>query len=533
MLESFCKFLAKQCTDFQRFQIVRIIVAGREYIVPQHDAALDFFAEALASGFDIHIDDVFARCAETVAYAVIAGQVRAGFCRRDDVVHRDAAIDMRNGNVYDFSAFGFIEFQSGFDGCFGFFFDAFAEEFLRYAYLHALHVADESLLVVLLFLRNGSGIFRVMAGDRIENDSRVGDILYQRSDLVQRGGECQKAVTGNEAISRFQTYDAIERRRLTDGSAGVGTQRPDGFGSCDCCCRAAGRAAGDIVGIPGISRRAESGTLRGGTHGKFIHVGLAQGNIIFCLQFFDDSSIIGGYPVFQHLRSGGASLAFDAHIVFDSARNAGQVRDFFPRSNLGIYLCGYSESRFIRSGEVRMNVPFHTIAMSDDFLRQFDSGDFLLHQLFMEIMNRVFHSAASLHNLRHFEIAVFFFRRIQQCFFVGKRLVWCIFAHDIVLLYRMYRRRYISRIVLVQFFHVSQNTIHGIAHLFQIAGLKLQAGKERNLLSFFSRNFHRYTSLNEIRDNRESLSIITQWNGIVSREIISRLTAIDLVISNQ
>lgn len=74
-LEGFVEFLFQEGADFERFQIVRIIVAGREDVVPEHDAALHFFTEALASGLDIHIDDIFTRCTEAVADAVIAGEV--------------------------------------------------------------------------------------------------------------------------------------------------------------------------------------------------------------------------------------------------------------------------------------------------------------------------------------------------------------------------------------------------------------------------------------------------------------------------
>ena len=110
---------------------------------------------------------------------------------------------MRDGDGDDFRAFLFIEIENCVDRCLGLFLDAFAEEFFRYADLHAFDIADEGFLVVLLFLRDGRGVARIMAGDRIEDDRSIGDVFDERSDLVKGRCESQKAVTGNKAIGRF------------------------------------------------------------------------------------------------------------------------------------------------------------------------------------------------------------------------------------------------------------------------------------------------------------------------------------------
>ena len=413
---------------------------------------------------------------------------------------------MRDGDGNDLRAFLAVEIKSRIDRCLGLFLDAFAEEFLRYADLHALDIADEGFLIVLLFLRDGRGVARIMACDRIEDNGCIGDVFDERSDLIKGGCESQKAVTGNKAIGRFQTDDAVEGRRLTDRSARVRAEGPDGFIRCNSCRRTTGGAARYIVRIPRIAGRSEGGALGRRTHGEFIHIRLAQRNIVFPFQLFDDSRIIRGYPVFKHAGGRGAGLAFDAHIIFDRARDTGKIGDLFSGGDLRIDLCCDRERTLIRGRKVSMDIPFYTVTMRDDFLCEFDSGDFLFHQLFMEIMNRVFHSAASLNNLRHFEIAVFLFRRIHECFFIRKRLMRDVFTHDIVLLDGMHGRRYISRIILVQFFHVGEDAVHGVSHLFQVFVRKGQTGKKSDLLSFFCRDFHRYTSLLKLMDNRESLS---------------------------
>ena len=124
--------------------------------------------------------------------------------------------------------------------------------------------------------------------------------------------------------------------------------------------------------------------------------------------------------MFQHFGCSGAGFSFDAHIILNSSGDAGQVRNFLTLCNLLIHPGSRFKSRLVTGGKVGMNIPFHSVTVSHDFLRQFYSGDFLLHQLLMEFMNRITHSISSLNNLGHFEIAVLSVRRVHQCFLIGK-----------------------------------------------------------------------------------------------------------------
>ena len=80
-----------------RLQVVGVVVAVAQHVGADHDAALHLVAEAFGACAFVHlrectllargVDEVLG--AMTVAHAVKAAQVAAGFGRRDDVIHRD------------------------------------------------------------------------------------------------------------------------------------------------------------------------------------------------------------------------------------------------------------------------------------------------------------------------------------------------------------------------------------------------------------------------------------------------------------
>ena len=93
-----------QRADLLRLQVVGVVVAGRQHIGADHDAALDLAAEAGGAGLLVHVDDVLARHAQAVAHAVIAGEVGRGLGRRDDVVGRQRVFRVRQRDVDDLGA---------------------------------------------------------------------------------------------------------------------------------------------------------------------------------------------------------------------------------------------------------------------------------------------------------------------------------------------------------------------------------------------------------------------------------------------
>src|SRR2546421_226075 len=85
----------------------------------------------------------------------------------------------------------------------------------------------EVLRVVGDGVRGTGGILGIVAGDGLEQDGAVGNVLGQGADLVERGGEGDQAVAADTPVSRFHAHDPGQGGGLTYGTAGVGADRGD------------------------------------------------------------------------------------------------------------------------------------------------------------------------------------------------------------------------------------------------------------------------------------------------------------------
>src|SRR5439155_25907267 len=86
-----------------RLEVVGVVIAVREDIGADEDAAPHFGAEAFGARAAIHVGEVAVLLrAVAIAHAVEARQVRRGFGRRDDVIRRDgeAAVGQADRNAF-------------------------------------------------------------------------------------------------------------------------------------------------------------------------------------------------------------------------------------------------------------------------------------------------------------------------------------------------------------------------------------------------------------------------------------------------
>jgi hypothetical protein len=94
------KIIRDQPTDLLRLQVVRVVVAVREHVGADQDAALDLGAEAFGAGLAVHVVEVaVARRAVPVAHAVEARQVGRGFGGCDHIVDGDRQVDVGETDV--------------------------------------------------------------------------------------------------------------------------------------------------------------------------------------------------------------------------------------------------------------------------------------------------------------------------------------------------------------------------------------------------------------------------------------------------
>ena len=110
----------------------------------------------------------------------------------------------------------------------------------------------------------------------LERQRRVAHRAGDRPDLVERGGEGDQAVARHPAVGRLEPDHAAERRRLADRAAGVGAERQRHAAGRHRRRRAAARAAGHRVEVPGIARHLERRVLARRAHRELVEVGLAE-----------------------------------------------------------------------------------------------------------------------------------------------------------------------------------------------------------------------------------------------------------------
>jgi len=153
-----------QATDFLRLEVVRVVVAGRQGVGTDHNAALNFGAETFATGAFVQVGQVlrvFAAVAE--AHAVETRQVGRSFRRRDHVVRRNGVLVVRQADFLDHGAqafqrldavvhqFGDTRVETG------------AEVFLRHADAQAFERGIQAAAVVRDWLIDACGVLRIKA----------------------------------------------------------------------------------------------------------------------------------------------------------------------------------------------------------------------------------------------------------------------------------------------------------------------------------------------------------------------------------
>ena len=139
-----------------------------------------------------------------------------------------------------------------------------------------------------------------MGGNGFQNCSTIPHVLCQRPNLVQRRTIGNQSVAGHRTVSGFHPHHTAVGRGLSDGAAGIGAQSIEALPCCHRRRRTTGRPSRHMVRVTGISGDAVGGSLRGGTHGKLIHIRLTQNHGAGFLQVQDRLRRIGGYEVVQN-----------------------------------------------------------------------------------------------------------------------------------------------------------------------------------------------------------------------------------------
>ena len=168
-------------------------------------------------------------------------------------------------------------------------------------------------------------VLRIVAGDGLQQDRDVGHGPGHRADMVEGEGVGIHAAPAHQAVGRLQPGNPAQRRRQPDGAAGVRTECRRGEPCGHCSAGAAGRAAGEVPGVPRVARRRPRQVERGAAMRELVRRELAQQYPAALVQLGN------GRGVFQRHRFGAdAGLAGGANArggedVLQRERNAVQL----------------------------------------------------------------------------------------------------------------------------------------------------------------------------------------------------------------
>ena len=254
--------------------------------------------------------------------SVVSAEVTARFGAGDYIIDGEGVLEHGKGDLHYLRARFGVEVDSFTHGGKGFRRNT-VEIFFRYAYAQTFDVAVELVRHGLRTSRR-SMVALVRALDGVENYRGVLHGSGDRSYLVERRAVCDKSVTAYRAVSGFEPHNSAERRRLTNGAAGIRAERVCGDTRRYRRRSAARTAARYVARVVRIVSGAVTGSFGGGAHREFVHIVFAEYDGVVSAQLFVDRGVVGGSVTFKYPRTAGGFFALRCDIVLYRERYSGE-----------------------------------------------------------------------------------------------------------------------------------------------------------------------------------------------------------------
>ena len=220
--------------DLERPAVVGVVVARRQRVGAEHDAPLDLGAEAVGACRHVHRVRVGRFDAMAEADAVVAGEVARRLGRGDQVVGGEAVAERGHLDVDDLGARLAQRVERLVEPrC-----DVGARALGQVGDASDAQSGDAHLELagdVERALADRGRVHRVVAGDRLEHERGVGDVVGERADLVEARRERDEPVAADRAVGGLDADDAAQRGGLADRAAGVGAEADRGEAGRDRC----------------------------------------------------------------------------------------------------------------------------------------------------------------------------------------------------------------------------------------------------------------------------------------------------------
>ncbi len=334
-LEGTLEVAADQRAHLLRLPVVGVVVAARQRVGAQDDAALDLVAEALVArrAHDLlgaRRLDALGQHPQAVAHRVEAREVGGRLARHDQVVRRQRVHEVRAGDLHDLGP-GLDEQLDGLvEALLHAGLVALAAELGDHPDAQPAQVAGRPGVGRVGHQRDrlvdARGVERVVPADDLVQQRGVEDGARDRAGLVERVGHRDQPVARDPAVGRLGPDRAGHRPRLADRATGVGADRERRHEGGDRRGGAAAGAAGDAVEVPRVAGRAVGRVLGGGAHRELVHVGLAEDREPGLLELADHRGVVRRDPALEDLRAARRRQSLGGEHVLDRDRYAVEAR---------------------------------------------------------------------------------------------------------------------------------------------------------------------------------------------------------------
>ena len=222
-----------------------------------------------------------------------------------------------------------------------------------------------------------------MARDRSQHQGGVRHVLRNRTDLVERRRKGHQPIARHAPVSRFEPNHPAARRRLSDGSTGIGAERGDALVGSNGSGRSAARPSGDVGQVPGIPARSERRIFGRRPHGEFVEIGLSDQQKLLCPESIDHRRIVGRDKISQNAGRTGRRHPLGADIILDGDGHSHERRGMAPAFQLLVQRLRVGHGRILLQRHVRLDLGLdlvdpERVGVDDLSRRDLPGGEFLL-----------------------------------------------------------------------------------------------------------------------------------------------------------
>src|SRR5271168_4661396 len=380
--------LRNQRSNLLPLQIVRIVIARRKHIRPQHDPPLDLRPKPRAPRILVHRQQGIRLRPQPESYAVISRQVRASLRRGYNVIGRNRIVRMRHANIDQLAP----QFAK----------DPHTRLDLRpysgvhprpkilpgYPDLQAFHGLTDLLRISWHRGSRGRRIPRIPPRNRLQNHRHILYVIRKRPNPVQRRCKRNQPVARHPPITPHHRRHPAKRPRLPYRSSRIRPQRRHRQPRRHRRSRSSARSARHAIQRHRILHRPVRRILVRTSHRELVAIGLAHNHRPSRVEPLHGRSIKWRHIILQYLRPASSRRPPRTQHILNRHRHTRQWRQRLPIRNRRINFIRLRIRAFRRKRQKRIQLPIPLFNPRKEIASQFPRGNLPRSQRLPHPINR-------------------------------------------------------------------------------------------------------------------------------------------------